>query len=168
MTTHTVSTRRALLKGGALLATPLAAAASSEAVAQEAHKARLAQLEDKAAVRELHQTWLRRINTGAREDAALLADPGRVAFDKAVRSIVADHAAEPDAIVLAADGTSAAGRYHCAVEFETGIAQDCTLAQMAHAQGGGVIRRTERRVLRAEYVKLGGAWAIAKIELAPV
>jgi hypothetical protein len=54
------------------------------------------------------------------------------------------------------------------VEIETTIAQDCTLARMAHAQGGGFVRRTERRVLIVEYVKAAGAWAIAKVEFASV
>ena len=49
---------------------------------------------------------------------------------------------------------------------ENAIAQDCTLARMAHAQGGGFVRRTERRVLNAEYVKTSGVWAIAKVEFA--
>ncbi len=84
-----------------------------------------------------------------------------------MRSIAADHAGEPDAIEIAADGKRAAGRFHCAVEIESAIAQDCTLGQMAHAQGGGFVRRTERRVLRVEYVKSAGAWAIAKVEFAP-
>jgi hypothetical protein len=83
-----------------------------------------------------------------------------------VRSIAADHAGEPDAIDLAADGKSAIGRFQCAVEIENAIAQDCTLARMAHAQGGGFVRRTERRTLKVEYVKADGAWAIAKVDFA--
>lgn len=78
-----------------------------------------------------------------------------------------DHTGEPDAIEIAADGQSATGLFHCAVESETAILQDCTLAQMAHAQGGGFVRRTERHVLRVEYAKTGGAWAIAKAEFTP-
>jgi len=38
--------------------------------------------------------------------------------------------------------------------------------RMAHAQGVGFVRRTERRVLNAEYVKTSGVWAIAKVEFA--
>jgi hypothetical protein len=54
------------------------------------------------------------------------------------------------------------------VEIENAIAQDCTVAQMAHAQGGGFVRRTERRELAIEYLKAGGAWTIAKAAFAPV
>lgn len=170
MSENTTSTRRSFLKGGALLAAPLAAvAAPSVVMADDELKARLAKLEDEAAIRELHQAWLRRINTGTGDAATpLFADAESVAFDQAVRSIAADHAGQPDAIEVAADGKSADGRFPCAVEIETTIAQDCTLAQMAHAQGGGFVRWTERRVLKVEYVKASGAWAIAKVEFALV
>ena len=169
MTTSTTSTRRSFLKRGALLAAPLAAAAPAAVMTDNGVKARLARLEDEAAIREVHQTWLRRINVGAGYAVTpLFADPDSAAFDQAVRSIAADHAGQPDAIEVAADGKSAAGRFQCAVEIETTIAQDCTLARMAHAQGGGFVRRTERRVLNVEYVKTSGAWAIAKAEFAPV
>jgi len=169
MTTNTTSTRRSFLKRGALLAAPLAAAVPAAVMADDGLTARLARLEDEAAIRELHQDWLRQINTGAGDAATpLVADPEGAALDQTVRSIAADHAGQPDAIEVAADGKSAAGRFPCAVEIETTIGQDCTLARMAHAQGGGFVRRTERRVLKVEYVKTSGAWAIAKVELALV
>jgi ketosteroid isomerase-like protein len=158
------STRRSFLKSSAFLAAPLAAAVPAAVIADGGLNARLAKLENEAAIRELHQAWLRRINTGAGDaTASLYADPKAAAFDQTVRGIAADHSGQPDAIELAADGKSAAGRFHCAVETETAIAQDCTLARMAHAQGGGFVRRTERRVLHVEYVKSSGAWAIAKV-----
>ncbi len=169
MTKDTSATRRSFLKSGALLAAPLAAVAVPAAVmADDEMKARLAKLEDEAAIRELHQTWLRQINTGAGDATALFADPEGAAFNQAVRNIAADHAGKPDAIEIAADGKSAAGLFPCAVEIETTIEQDCTLARMAHAQGGGFVRRTERRLLKIEYVKASGAWAIAKVEFALV
>jgi hypothetical protein len=169
MTEDADSTRRSFLKSGALLAVPLVPAA---VVADDGLKARLAKLENEAAIRELHQAWLRRVNTrvddttGAGDaTASLYADPEGTAFGQAVRSIAADHFGQPDSIDVAADGKSATGRFHCAVEIQTAIAQDCTLARMAHAQGGGFLRRTERRVLKFKYVKASGAWAIAKVEL---
>ncbi len=164
MTTHTVSTRRSFLKGGAIVAAPLAVALPAAAMAEDGRSARLARLEDEAAIRDLHQTWLRRVNAGAADQAAsLFADPARAKFDKAVRAIAADHAGEPDAIEVAADRRSAAGRFHYAVEVETPLGRDSTLAQMAHAQGQGFVRRTERHVMTAEYVKADGAWKIAKV-----
>jgi hypothetical protein len=169
MTKKTNSTRRSFLKGGALLAVPLAAAAPVAVLADDRLKARLARLEDEAAIRELHRCWLRQVNAiDARTGAAtlLFADRGGAAFDQAVRSVAPDHSGEPDVIELAADRKSAAGRFRCTVETENAIAQDCTLAQMAHEQGSGFVLRTERRVLKVEYVKADGAWAIAKVELA--
>ncbi|MGC2332603.1 MAG: hypothetical protein WA581_14205 [Candidatus Acidiferrales bacterium] len=159
-----------------MLAAPLAAVAAPAAImADDELKARVARLENEAAIRELHQTWLRRVNTRMDDttragDAAtpLFADSEGASLGQSVRSITTDHAGQPDAIDVAADGKSAAGRFHCVVETETAIAQDSTLAQMAHAQGGGFVRRTERRVLKVEYVKTSGAWAIAKVEFATI
>ena len=167
MSQDTISTRRSFLKDGALLAVPLAAAAPAAVLADDGLKARLAKLENEAAIRVLHQDWLRRINAGADDaDTPLFADAEGLTFDQAVRSIAPDHAAEPDVIQVAPDGQSAVGRFPCAVEIETTIPPDCTLAQMAHEQGGGFVRRTERRVLQVEYMKASGAWAIAKAEFA--
>ena len=167
MTTDTVSTRRSLLKGGALLAAPLAVAAPAAAMADDGREARLARLEDEAAIRRLHQTWLQRLSTGAGDAAGdLFVDPRRAALGETIRSVVTDHAAELDAIQVAGDGERATGRFHCTVETETVLALDCTLAQMAHAQGGGHVRRTERRRLTADYVKIDGAWSISKVAFA--
>ncbi|HTZ99127.1 MAG TPA: hypothetical protein VMB02_02275 [Candidatus Aquilonibacter sp.] len=157
MTKDPTSTRRSFLKGGALLAAPLAAVAAPAVVmADNELKARLTRLENEVAIRELHQSWLRRVNTSASD----------VAFGPSVRSIAADHDGEPDAIEVGADGKRASGQFHCVVETETEIPQDNTLAQMARAQGGGFIRRTERRTVNVQYVKSAGAWAIAKVDLA--
>lgn len=169
MTTKRNSSRRSFLKKGALLAVPLAAAAPAAMIADDGLKARLARLEDEAAIRQLHQAWLRAFNTGtAGVVAPRLADSGGADLGQSVRSIAADHAGQPDAIELAADCGSAFGRFNCSVGIETPIAQDCTLARMAHAQGSGFVRRTERRVLKIEYVKSAGAWTIAKAELVSV
>ncbi len=134
MSKDTASTRRSFLKRGALLAAPLAAVAAPAAIlADDALKARLAKLENEAAIRELHQAWLRRINiddnASARDAAAaLFANREGAAFDPSVRRIAPDQAGEPDTIEVAADGKRADGRFHCAVEIETAIAQDSTLA----------------------------------------
>ncbi len=154
MTRDNTSTRRSFLRGGALLAAPIAAASvSAVALADDGSKARLKRLEDEAAIRELHQAWLRQVNAGER--GALL--------DDAVRRITADHAGAPDRIEIAADGRSAVGYFDYVVETETPLAEDCTLAQMAHAQGNGTLRRTERRMLTVDYTKTRGAWKIAKV-----
>jgi hypothetical protein len=159
MTDKIASTRRSFLKGGAVVAAPLAAGGAAAAVAHSAHEADLARLKDEAAVRDLHQGWLRQVNTGDAAEAARL--------DKAVVAIAADHAGAPDEIRLAADGLSATGRFHCLVETQSELARDCTLAQMAHAQGEGMVRSSERRVLHARYVKTPKGWAIGTLRSEP-
>lgn len=172
--TKATSTRRSFLKSGALLAAPLGAAASAAVIADDSMKARLARLEDEAAIRELYSAWLRQVNIAAAGgrpiDAPTSLFPGTEggASAETVRGIVADHSGEPDAVEFAGDGRTAGGRFQCSAEIMTAIAQDCTLAQMAHAQGGGFVRRSERRVLKVAFVKTRGAWAIASVELAPV
>jgi hypothetical protein len=156
------STRRSFLKGGVLLAAPLAAAAPADGL-----EARLARLEDEAAIRELNRAWLRHVNSGAGEKAAALyADPAAARLGERVRSLGADPHGELETIEVAADGTATA-RLHCTVETETEIPRDCTPARMAHEQGGGFVRRAERRTLEASYVKSAAGWKIAKLRLAP-
>ena len=154
MTKDITPTRRRFLKAGALLAAPVAiASVSAVALADDGLKARVRRLEDEAAIRELHRSWLRQVNTGDREGL----------LDSAVRRITADHAGAPDGIEIAADGRSAVGYFDCAVDLETPLAKDCTLAQMAHAQGYGTLRRTERRMLTIDYTKSSGCWKIGNV-----
>lgn len=156
MTEANNSTRRSFLKGGALLAAPIAAASvSAVALADDGLKARLQRLQNEAAIRELHQSWLRQVNA-ARGDGLL---------DEAVRRITADHAGAPDKIEIAADGRSAIGYFDHAVELEAPLAEDCTLAQMARAQGTGTTCRSERRMLRVGYTKTGETWQIGRVAL---
>jgi hypothetical protein len=154
MRTSTTSTRRTFLKGGALLVAPIGTVAVSAAVMTDGtlHD-RIAHLEDEAAIRTLHDSWLRQVNAGERG----------ARLDAAVRRITADHAGAADRIELAADHRSAVGYFDHAVEFETPLPKDSTLAQMAHAQGHGVMRRTERRLLTIDYAKAHGSWRIAQV-----
>lgn len=159
--------RRAFFKLGALAAAPLAAAGGAAAAARNDHEAKIARLQAEAAIRDLHQAWLRRVNSGT-EAAALFADPKRARLDETVNRIDADHEGAADAVRLAPDGLHASGRFACVVETQTELAQDCTLARMRHAQGEGWVRQSERRVLKADYVKTDGRWAIARLRFEPV
>jgi hypothetical protein len=154
MSKHDTAGRRSFLKRGAFLAAPLAAGTPAFVLAADGAKARLRRLEDEAALRELHQRWLGEINAGGRD--AILGE--------AVRRVSTDHA-EPDLIEIAANGKNATGRFHCTVELEAPLAADSTLAQMAHAQGTGFIRRKERRVLEVEYAKSAAGWSIQRATL---
>ncbi len=168
MTAKNSSTRRSFLKKGALLAVPLAAAAAPAAIAADGSlKSRLARLEDESAIRNLHHSWLKQFNSADADAIAPLLANSRALPADVVRSIAVDHSRELDVIEIAPDRKSASGRFACTAEIETPITRDSTLAQMAHAQGSGFIRRTERRLLRVGYVKTSGAWSIASAELAP-
>jgi len=154
MNQNTNSSRRKFLQGGVLLTAPIAAASavamSASASADDSLKARLARLEDEAAIRKLHESWLRQLN----------AQEGSERLDGTVRRITTDQAGAADRIEIAASGASAVATFDCAVEQETPLAANSTLAQMAHAQGFGSIRQTERRVLSVDFAKQDGRWSI--------
>jgi hypothetical protein len=167
MTTGKTSTRRAFLKVGAIAATPLAGAGAAGALAQHDHEAQLARLKDETAIRDLHQAWLRRVNTGEHGQAAALFAGPKAGLHEGLSRVSPDHAAAADAITLAPDRLTASGLYHCEVETAAPRPLDCTLAQMAAAQGEGMIRSAERRVLRARYIKAGDGWAIEAVRFEP-
>ncbi|HWJ70880.1 MAG TPA: twin-arginine translocation signal domain-containing protein [Sphingobium sp.] len=170
MTDNRESTRRTFLKGSAVLAAPLAMAMPVAAMAADDRAVRLQRLEDEAAIRALHQDWLRRVNAREADMAGLFVNASAArCLDSAVCGVAsAPGAAQGDRIELAADGKRATGRFLCLIETESRMAPDSTLAQMALAQGGGVSRDQTSRRVRADYVKTGDRWAIAAIELAEV
>jgi hypothetical protein len=157
VTKDSTSSRRNFLKKGAFLAAPLAAAMPAVALADDGMKARLKRLEDESAIREAHQAWLRQVNTGA---------SGDVPFDETIRRITVDNEGVPDVVEIASDELRATGRYACVADVETPIVSDCTIAQMAVAQGHGTMLRTGRGVLTVAYAKTGTAWAITKAKFA--
>lgn len=160
------ATRRAFLKGGAVLAAPLAMTMPAAAIAADDRIARLQRLEDEAAIRALHQDWLRRVNS-CDADRATLSATARAGgcLDGALCGVTSAPDVQGDRVEIAADGKRAVGRFRCVIEMESRIAPDSTLAQMALAQGGGVIRAQAVRLVRADYVKAGDRWAIADIAL---
>lgn len=158
MSKHASSTRRMFLKCGALMAGPLAAVsvpalALTKERPEDGLEARVMRLEDEAAIRELHRSWLRQVNAGG----------GMALNGASVRRVSADHAGVADRIDLAEDGQRATGRFDCVVEVQRRLPDDFTLGQMAHAQGSGTLRTTERRVLTVEYLKVAGAWTMQRI-----
>ena len=167
MSATATSSRRSFLKGGAVVAAPLAVAIPAAALAAEDHKARARRLQDEAEIRSLHQAWLRKLATGA-DASGLFADARAARLDPEVHGVSADHAGEADRIEVAADGLRASGRFATLVELQTELPKTTTLTQMAHLQGGGVVRHAERRTLHASYVKRNGAWAIEKVDLKAV
>jgi hypothetical protein len=165
MKTLADATRRAFLKGSALIAAPLAVAAAPAAMAMGADdsKDRLARLEDIEAVRALHRDFVAHVNARRLDAAAaLFADPAKAALDSGVTRL----AAEAETVTLSDDRQSATLTAACAVSTETAIESDCTLAQMARLQGDGVIRAVAARGLSASFVKLDGAWRIGRVVVA--
>lgn len=168
MKTKAVSTRRLFFwKAGVALSAPLAVATASPSPRVsdgEAQKARLAELEDVNAIRELQQTYARLVNAGAHDEVArLFADPSQARVDEHIRSLSADRFGE-DVIEVTSDHKTAAARMHCTVHTETPIEPSCPLVEMARLQGEGVLKRSEKRVLENVYVRRGGVWKIARSE----
>ena len=161
------STRRTFFgHAGAALAAPLAAGAASARDTDGGSDlaARLATLEDAAAIRDLHDTYARLVNSAAHAElAALFADPARAAIDPGVRRLMPT-AGPDDAVTVAADGTATA-RLGCTVEIVTPLAGDGTLVEMARLQGDGFVKRSERRVLASSFVKHNGLWKFEHAEL---
>lgn len=164
MSASSTSSRRSFLKGGAIAAAPLAVALPAAALAAEDHRARAQRLQDEADIRALHQAWLRKLAT-SQDASALFADARAARLDQTIQGVSVDHAGEADRIEVAIDGLSAKGRFAVKIDVQSELPRDTTLGQMAHLQGGGVVRQAETRMLHASYVKQAGAWAIEAMEL---
>jgi len=168
MTNIVNSARRGFLwKASAALAAPLAVGAGSAsrptANQRDASQTRLAELEDVNVIRELTRRYVRHVNAGAHDEAAaLFADAAR-ADTRAIRTLAADPLGGEDTIEIAAGGATATARLHCTAETETPIEPVTPLVAMARAQGGGVLKRTERGVLEGTYVKRDGRWKIERL-----
>jgi hypothetical protein len=166
MKTTVNSARRGFLwKASAALAAPLAIGAASARAPGErdASRARLAQLEDVNAIRELTRSYVRHVNAGAHDEAAALFAQRARADTRSALTLAADPLGGEDAIEIAASGATATARLHCTAQIETPIEPVTPLVEMARAQGGGVLKRTERGVLEATYMKRDGRWKIERL-----
>jgi hypothetical protein len=128
--------------GAVALAAPVTFATASETDAggdREALEARLAALEDTNAIRELQRAHASRVGARHVDDVA---------------------------IVIAPDRRTATARSACVVTIASPIdAPGCTLVDMARAQGEGIVRRDERRVLEQTFVRRDGVWQSERAEL---
>ena len=172
MKTTVNSARRGFLrKASAALAAPLAvggASVSAHAAGErDPSRARLARLEDANAIRELTRSYVRHVNAGEHDQAAaLFAQPAR-ADTRCALTLAADPLGGEEAIEVAASGATATARLHCIAEIETPIEPLTPLVAMARAQGGGVLKRSERGVLDGAYVKRAGIWQIERLDFRP-
>lgn len=156
--------RRSFLKSGALLATPVVAAAPVAALAADDSRARLARLEDERAIESLQRNLLRHLN-GSGDCGEYVASADAVDLGEGLRSIAEDMSHEAT-IELAEDGLSASARCACRVEREAEFTGDSTLERMARFQGQGSHRHSEQQVLATEFVKDKRGWRIARARLA--
>lgn len=164
MTKDIAASRRAFLKGSAVVAAPLAAVVPGVAVADDGARERLARLEDERAIEALQRQLIKALNgSGDCGDLRLSAD--MVQVDAGLRAIAPDLAAD-DAVELAADGQTATARLSCRVELDCEFTGETTLERMARFQGHGSHRHAETRVLTTRFAKYGDGWQISGTRLA--
>lgn len=165
MSENSISTdRRSFLKTGALVATPLVAAAPVAALAADDSRAKLARLEDERAVEALHRKFLRHLN-GTGDCGEFIASSDAVDLGEGLRSLAEDMGHEAT-LELSDDGLKATARCACCIERETEFTGDTTIERMARFQGQGSHRHQEQRVLTTEFVKDKRGWRIARASLA--
>lgn len=160
MSESSISTdRRSFIKTGALIATPLAAAAPVAALADDGTRAKLARLEDERTVERLQRKFIRYLDGGG-DCGEFVASSDAVDLGEGLRSIAEDTSREAS-LELSEDGLRARSRCACKIERETEFTGDTTVERMARFQGQGSHRHSERRVLATEYVKGKDGWRIS-------
>jgi hypothetical protein len=143
----TSRTRRSFIAvAGAALSAPVAAAASSSWLPpsggrSDALATRLVHLEDLNEIRALNQAYL---------------------VEHSMSGISPADFGQHDVIEIAEDRQTATARLHVIVHTETALNPDCTLVEMAQAQGEGVLRAALPVVLENTYVRRGGVWEILR------
>ena len=143
----TSKTRRSFMTvAGAALSAPVAAAASSSWLPpsggrRDALATRLAHLEDVHAIRALNQAYL---------------------IERGMSGLSPADFGEHDIIEIAEDRQTATARLHVIVHTETPLDADCTLVEMARAQGEGVVRLSSPSALEITYARRGGTWTILR------
>jgi hypothetical protein len=161
-----VATRRSFIAvAGAVLSAPVAAAAATSSSwlppSGGSEQSRLAHLEDVNEIRGLNQTYLQHAASGAHtEVAALFADPRNAALLEDVSGLSPVNFGEHDVIAIAEDRLSANATVHVIVHRDTPLDPDCTLVEMAQAQGEGVVRASAPAVLEHTYIRRAGVWKI--------
>jgi hypothetical protein len=184
--TKTRSTRRAFFaSGGALVGAGVATAVGASALKSgetqlpmdeqlKQLRLRLAGLEDREAIRQLHLAFMTLIGQQSHASAAdLFEDPAQLrVFTDQYRNQngSAMHGAyrqstsqQRDEVKLADDRLSATATFHVEVEVCTPVQGDCTAAKMARLQGNVADRRWEGGRFEASYVQTHRQWKIASL-----
>ncbi len=178
MKDHTSTTRRSFFrKAGAAVAVPLAigagtASAGTDGAANadaDALRTQIRQLEDRDAIRNLHETFLRQLNSGRTEALrALYADPqrGRIeGIDGHTLTRLADdyESGRPCTIDVSDDGVRATATFFCIARIARVVQSEGTLADMMRIQGTDLLRHREQGVLLGHYRKLHEEWRIESL-----
>jgi hypothetical protein len=187
----TKSTRRAFfVSGGAVVGAGVATAVGASALTADKPlpmeeqlkqlRVRLAGLEDREAIRELHLAFTTLVEERSYDAAAELFDDhaqvqlsgANAAGKSEIRQLFADqyHSAyrqrssqQRDEVKLAENHLSATATFHVEVELCTALQGDCTAAQMARLQGNVADRRWEHGRFDASYIKTQGQWKVASL-----
>lgn len=162
MTARNTADRRAFLKGGALIAAPVAV--SMPILAQAAEPvAESERIEDERAIARLRARLLSRINTGDHAGASgLFLDARALALEDDLESIRDLLESETSVFDFRADQHRAVMSGPCVVGYAKALAQDCTFAAMAHAQGSGITRHEVHRILSLDCIRSQDGWKIAR------
>jgi hypothetical protein len=166
------TTRRSFMRtAGAAMSAPLAVAAPAAASAAppvDPLAARLSRLEDGEAIRSLWQGFVRHLSGDARALAALF--DGDIDVRAGLGdgpSLTAIQAIGEDVIEISPDRRTAVARVPCTVMIETPIGPSCPLVEMARAQGGGVLARSEAGTFEHACVRRDGVWRIRRATYHP-
>ena len=141
---RTRKTRRSFIAvAGAAISAPVAAAAAAfpGRIESDSMGTRLVHLEDVNEIRALNQAYL---------------------IERRLSGVSPAGFGEHDVIDITEDRQSATARLHVTVHTETPLEADCTLVEMARAQGEGIVRLSSPAVLEITYVRCDGAWKILR------
>jgi len=156
---------------------------------------RLGVIEDMAAVRELHNRFADHLNTRRypslvelfAADAAVHFHGGifqgrdqgvhrlyvehfgrtaPAAMDAPLHATVLSRLPHRDTVEVAPDRRSGSARFHSLVRVEADL-PDVPLVAMARQQGQGIIQWWEEGVFESNYVKVGDAWKIHRLDYRP-
>jgi hypothetical protein len=178
MKDHTSTTRRSFFrKAGAAVAVPLAigagtAAAGTDGAANadaDALRTQIRQLEDRDAIRKLHETFLGQLNNGRTEALqALYADPQRGRIDgigeHALTRLTDDYeSGQLCTIEVSDDGLRATATFFCIARIARSVQSEGTLADMMRIQGSDRLQHREQGVLLGQYRKLHEEWRIESL-----
>jgi hypothetical protein len=163
-----IGRRAFFFKATAALGAGVAATAGATAPVKQATP-----VDDREAIRQLHLSWMRLMESGDHAAVAALFDAQATLTQFGTQLAPALHLAyRPNArqhldALSAQDHGEYAGSWNVDVAVGSPLAGDSTAAQMARLQGNLGDRHWESGILHARYRRSGGEWKIAALEYRP-